>query len=538
MPGALSWIARLCGRRTSGTPSDRRLLASLLDHGQGVTGAVWLLLDGECRWSQELPEAGLARVAKVLGRSIAEAAEELHRDGRHHEVAVQLSRLVAHLDGEPGRRARFVFELCCVAVVEHGEDLERRASHREAIEQVLPVVLGATGELGARARSLLDRAGAAALDHARLLQGRKRFGDAVSYLEPFAGQLRGELGDEARLLLAHCLHQGRSHEKAEDCLAGILRDHPVSIPALLLLAAVKRARGQMAAAAGACQRVLHLDPGNAQAAQQLEEISKEREDATAPEAQGDSGSGWRGPWIWLWLVFLAVSNAGRFRSSDAFEGVDLTKPLAVFVVAAVLIALALILFSSTRSQPPALGLEPRDEGEPARSRPIFVTAALVLLGTGVLAALVWAGVSTLLSIPQDGAPDRTEGSPGPKVAPRTKRPPPGLGLWRPTEVRIVGLGPEQLPLRPGQRVTLWADIRYDLAAGRGVAKLLACDRPGGSTVEVAASALHEHSGRVRLEGPYTVPAGASRVQIVVPLYSSGSSHTRTAATASLAVETP
>jgi hypothetical protein len=214
------------------------------------------------------------------------------------------------------------------------------------------------------------------------------------------------------------------------------------------------------------------------------------------------------------------------------DGVDVTGPLAVLVVMAVLVALSVALVSSVRGGRVSLGFErPATSRVESPSRLLaFAKIAAALAGVGLLVYLVWSigpakprGRVGVAATPTGLGPSRTVRGPGP-------------GSWKPTDVRIARLGPDELPLKQGQRVRLWADVEYTLPSGDGSVKLFVHAQPGGATTEVASRPVTSELGTVRVEGPYTIPTGTTQILIAVPLYSADASNARSVASASFRVE--
>jgi tetratricopeptide (TPR) repeat protein len=492
----------------------RRLFGFLSAHGHDLSGPVWQLLDAACGWSLELPQAQLARAGPVLGPAIADAAEDLERSGRHSDVIARLARVVVGLEGEPGRRARAVLERGCLAALQRAEGLERSSRPAEAIEEAAPVAAAASGDLGARAQGLLDRVGRAMLGHCEQLEARGRRRQVVEQLEPVVSRLGGELGGRARLLLARCHFALGAHAEAEPHLEHVLREDPASIPALLLLAAVERAGGQLARAADACRRVLHLDPANERAASELRALELEGQQAEAQEPAGSAAQGPSG--VGTIVVLMVLFNLLRScRPGDVLQDLNATKPLLVLIVLAVATALVLILRSSGRIE-----LQPNGGSSPRRR------SRLALVGQ---AAAVLGGLGLVILLLRSSG-----GGPNPSPAPiRTDRA--SLAGSRAREVRIVDLGATgALPLRHGERVTLWATVRYALSTGEGVVTLLAQAQPGGSAQEIASGRVATASGTLTLQGPYTVPSATGRIDIAVTLHPVGSPQASVVASAFLA----
>ncbi len=106
------------------------------------------------------------------------------------------------------------------------------------------------------------------------------------------------------------------------------------------------------------------------------------------------------------------------------------------------------------------------------------------------------------------------------------------------DIRIVSLDAnEALPLIAGRRVSIAVKVHYEINSGAGVLKLEVTDQTGRSKMALTSQTVTERSGEVTLGGSYTVPAGATRVDVLVPLHLGGSSNARTVATGSFAVET-
>jgi tetratricopeptide (TPR) repeat protein len=512
-----------------------QLLRRFATLGRVPSAAVWRLLDGELAWSEERPPVRLTRAASVLGPLIVELAETLHAEGRHDDVVLKLGGVLDALAGEPARRARLVFDLSSRALLDDANSLEHAGRHLDAIARVRDIA-DTQSEPGKAARALLERCEEEVLRRAGRLREKRRRSEAVELLTRAVDSLPRPFGTRTRLMLARCRLEQRAHAEAEILLDEVLADEPANVEALLVLAEVTRASDQLARAEAAGRRVLMLDPHNETAAQILKRLESEQH-AVEAQAQRYDGSGV--PGIVFWLPLLALLNLPRSCSvtQDLAEA-DLMKPLAVVVVIVVILALGMIFFGGrTPSRLHLAGEEP--PAEPRRSRLAKVAAVAVALG--VLAFLAWGSQPTWRAR-QPGTPAAAE--PDHRQAAQTidrsrlaypygarqnglpQRPAAWSGRVgsRAKDVRILQLGPEQLPLRQGTRITLWADVRYELSSAPGELKLFAEARPGGVAREVASAFVHNTAGEMRLQGDYLVPHGASRVLVAVPLYAAGTAN--------------
>ena len=105
-------------------------------------------------------------------------------------------------------------------------------------------------------------------------------------------------------------------------------------------------------------------------------------------------------------------------------------------------------------------------------------------------------------------------------------------------IRIVRLDPKEgIKLARGQRMTLTATVRYDLSADQGRVALVIQDEAGKSLTEASpAESVVGLSGEVSLTGTFTVPGTATRIDVLLPLYTSQTVPTTIVATAHYAVK--
>jgi tetratricopeptide (TPR) repeat protein len=497
---------------------QRKLLGYLATCGSALCGPTWLLLDRAYHWTSTLADEQWARAASALGPAIVEAADDLERQGLQRDAITQLGRVAGKLEGDLGRRARQILERCCRQTLEKAEELAGLGRTAEALAEAAPVASMAGGDLAARARSLVERAGGATLGSARQLLSKRRHQEVIATLQPVIDLLPGPLATEGRFLQARSYVGEAKYPEAEELLEQVLAAEPSNIPAARLMAFVLRQRGQLAHAAAVCQGILAIDPGDEQAARLLRAIENEQAQADKPASDGSgAGGGGVAPWFLFVLLFNALRSCAPTGPFDG-SSLDGAKWLGVLV----LLALGGAIFLAARSRSRLARLL---ETDVVANR--WRSAGLLALG-GVLIVAAFFLAIRLVS-PSTEAPPASAGR-LPFARPRAPV------SW-PREVRIVDFGASQsLPLKGGSRVTLWADVRYTLAAGTGVVKLVASGDPGGVPREIAAVQVARPSGVVRLQGGYSVPRGARKVDLLVPFFVLGSDSTSVAANAFLAVD--
>ena len=308
---------------------QKGLFGYLAQNGEGLTGAVWRLLDTALRWTSTYTAGELAQ-ARQLGPALVEHIESLFEEGRHQEVIRRWGGVIAKLEGQAGEKGRLILERSCLAVIDHAERLRAEARYREAIEEVA-LLTSRPGDVATRAREFLDRCRVALVEDAEGFAEQYRHTAAVALLEPMVADLDGELGKRARLLLARSQLAVGAYENARRCLNDLLRHDPRDVTALLLLAVAYRASGLLGHASMTYERVLTLDPENEQAARQLRSVEKEEaeERARPPRTQEPQASGPAAehapqgerpespgrPW-WLYLGLMAFSTTWIFNVSE------------------------------------------------------------------------------------------------------------------------------------------------------------------------------------------------------------------------------
>jgi tetratricopeptide (TPR) repeat protein len=92
----------------------------------------------------------------------------------------------------------------------------------------------------------------------------------------------------------------------------------------------------------------------------------------------------------------------------------------------------------------------------------------------------------------------------------------------PGSIRILRLDPKEgTELASGQRVTLTAAVRYNLSTDQGTVALVIQDEAGKSLIEPSpAENVVGRTGEATLTGTFTVPAKATRIDVLLPLYTS------------------
>jgi hypothetical protein len=120
---------------------------------------------------------------------------------------------------------------------------------------------------------------------------------------------------------------------------------------------------------------------------------------------------------------------------------------------------------------------------------------------------------------------------------------PGMGRLPAKEtgsIGIVSLEPEDgSSVVSGGRVTVKATVRYELRGDSGTITLVVQDQAGKALLEVQPSReVTARSGEITLEGAFTVPRDATRIELFLPLSSGQGADTSTVAVASYRVESP